>query len=302
MSTMNFDGRVAVVTGAGNGVGRAHALELARRGAQVVVNDLGGSIAGVGSDESAAARVVAEIIAAGGSAVANFDSVATVEGGERIIGTALDAFGRLDVVVANAGILRDASAMKLTVEQLDAVLDVHLHGAFFTCLPAFRWMKENGGGRLILTTSASGLFGNFGQSNYAAAKMGVVGLMRVLSIEGQRYGITANAIAPMAKTRLTVGEDVESDPMAPSRVTPIVVALAHESNQVSGETFLSGWGVFARTFVAQAPGWYHGDTEVSAEDVVAHWDQIRDASGAVEIASAMVVGDWLAGRADIGVK
>jgi NAD(P)-dependent dehydrogenase (short-subunit alcohol dehydrogenase family) len=272
-------------------------LEFARRGARVVVNDLGGSTAGVGSDESAAARVVAEIAAAGGEAVANYDSVATLEGGERIINTALTTWGRVDTVVANAGILRDVSAAKLTVEQLDAVLDVHLRGAFFTVLPAFRWMKDNGGGRLILTTSASGLFGNFGQSNYAAAKMGIVGFMRVLSIEGARYGITANAIAPMAKTRLTGSqEDVVDDPMAPSRVTPIVVALGHQSNTVTGETFLSGSGLFARTFIAQAPGWYPGDRAVTAEEVVAHWDQIRDAANPVELPNALVVMEWLSGR------
>ncbi len=297
MDRLEFDGQVVIVTGAGNGIGRAHALEFARRGARVVVNDLGGAADGTGADESAAAKVVAEIVAAGGEAVANTDSVATEEGGARITQTALDAFGQVDVVIANAGILRDVSLGKLTTAQLDAVLDVHLRGSFFTCLPAFRWMKENGvAGRFVLTTSTSGLFGNFGQANYAAAKMGIFGLMRVLSIEGARSNIRANAIAPVAKTRLTVGSDVEDDLMAPSRVTPIVVALSHPSSTVTGETFLSGWGVFARTFVAQAPGWIYGDSAVSAEDVVAHWDQIRDAANAKEVPNGNAIGEWMAAR------
>lgn len=291
---LTFDERVVVVTGAGNGVGRAHALDLARRGARVVVNDLGGSTDGRGNDDAAASRVVAEIEAAGGTAVANFDSVATPEGGERIIATALSTWGRVDAVIANAGFLRDKSFVKLEVADLDAILDVHLRGAFFTVAPAFRWMKDNGGGRIVVTTSASGLYGNFGQTNYAAAKLGVVGLMRTLSIEGARSGITANAIAPIASTRLTRGADGDhDDPMAPWKVSPLAVALCHHTNQISGETFLAGGGVYARSWVALGPGWRPEEAEMTAEGVMANWGKIRDSSSFVEPDNALALTSWL---------
>jgi NAD(P)-dependent dehydrogenase (short-subunit alcohol dehydrogenase family) len=293
---LGYDGHVVIVTGAGNGVGRAHALEAARRGARVVVNDLGGTTDGRGGNDAAASQVVEEIRAAGGEAVANFDSVATPEGGERITATALEAFGRVDAVIANAGILRDKSAANLSVEDLDAVLDVHLRGSFFTVLPAYRWMKDNGGGRVLLTTSASGLYGNFGQANYAAAKLGIVGLTRVLAIEGPKYGITANAIAPVASTRLTRGDaasDDAADPMAPSKVTPIAIALTLPSNEVNGEVFLAGSGVFARTWVALGRGWFPGEGDCTVEGVVAHWDEIRSTADAAEPADAMATGPWL---------
>ena len=299
MSELTFDGSVVIVTGAGHGVGRAHALEFARRGAKVVVNDLGGNTDGTGGSQGAAADVVEEIKAAGGEAVANFQSVATPEGGESITQTALDAFGRVDVVVSNAGILRDRTFAKLSVADLDAVLDVHLRGSFFVCGPAFRWMKENGGGgRIVITSSASGLFGNFGQSNYAAAKLGAVGLMRVMALEGARNGINVNAIAPMANTRLTgAGEpEADDDVKSPARVTPLVVALAHPSCEISGETFLAGYGIFSRVWVALGPGWAPGDEVVSAEDIAEHWDAIRDASSSVEVANAMATTDWLQER------
>ena len=290
--TLSFDGKVVAITGAGNGVGRAHALEFARRGAKIVVNDLGGAPDGSGADNSAASKVVNEITSLGGEAVANFASVATQDGGASVTQSALDAFGRIDVMVANAGILRDKSFLKTDVESLDAVLNVHLRGTFFTVQPAFAWMKENGGGRIVVTTSASGLFGNFGQANYAMAKLGIVGLMRVMSIEGAKNNIFTNAIAPMAATRLTMGEDKEDDPMAPSKVSPLVAALCHESSTVNGETFLAGWGIYARTWVAQGDGWRHGDKVVTAEDVVAHMDKIRDNSHFTEIANSLESGAW----------
>ena len=291
---LTFDERVVVVTGAGNGVGRAHALEFARRGARVVVNDLGGSTDGRGNDDSAASKVVAEIVGAGGMAVANFDSVATPEGGQAIIDTALNTYGRVDAVVANAGFLRDKSFPKLEVPDLDAILDVHLRGAFFTVAPAFRWMKDNGGGRIVVTTSASGLYGNFGQANYTAAKLGVVGLMRTISIEGARAGITANAIAPIASTRLTRGSDGDhDDPMAPWKVSPLAVALCHQSNTITGETFLAGGGVYARTWVALGPGWRPSEAEMTAEAVVENWNKIRDSSSFTEPENAMAISGWL---------
>ncbi len=286
---MRFDGKVAVVTGAGGGVGRAYALDLARRGASVVVNDLGGATDGTGSSDAAASKVADEIEALGGEAVANFDSVASFEGGRRIIDTALERFGQVDILIANAGILRDQSFAKLTQENLQTVLDVHLMGSFSTAQPAFQHMKERGaGGKIILTTSASGLFGNFGQTNYTAAKMGIWGLMRTLSIEGARNDIQANCVAPAASTRLTGGE-AESGPMAPSSVAPLVVALCHASSKITGETFMSGYNWYTRCFMAQAPGWAAPeDQTVTAEEIVAHWDEIRATDGFREIAHALV--------------
>lgn len=285
---IRFDGKVAVVTGAGAGVGRQYALELARRGARVVVNDLGGATDGTGASDAAASRVVAEIEAAGGEAAPSFDSVATFAGGQRIIDTAIDRFGGCDILIANAGILRDKSFPKLTVADLEAVLGVHLTGAFSTAQPAFRHMKESGkGGKIVLTTSSSGLFGNFGQANYSAAKMGIVGLMRTLAIEGARTNIQVNCVAPAASTRLTGGEDADG-PGAPKRVAPLVIALVHESCAITGETFMSGFNWYTRCFMAQAPGWAApADAEVSPEDLAGHWDQVRATAGFAEVESAL---------------
>lgn len=286
---IRFDGKAAVVTGAGGGVGRAYTLDLARRGASVVVNDLGGATDGTGASETLAAKVVAEIEAMGGKAVPNFDSVSTAEGGKRIINTALEHFGKCDILIANAGILRDQSFAKLTQENLNSVLDVHLMGTFFTAQPAFQHMKEKGdGGKIVLTTSASGLFGNFGQANYCAAKMGIWGLMRVLSIEGARSGIHVNCVAPVASTRLTSGEEAIGH-KSPGSVAPLVVALCHESFSISGETFMAGHNWYTRCFMAQAPGWAASeDAKVSAEEVADHLDQIRDAQNYREVENAMV--------------
>ena len=298
---LRFDGKVAVVTGAGGGVGRAYALELARRGARVVVNDLGGAADGTGGSEAAASQVVAAIEAAGGEAAASFDSVASFEGGQRIIDTAVERFGGCDILIANAGILRDKSFAKLAPEDLQAVLDVHLIGAFSTAQPAFRQMKEAGkGGRIVLTTSASGLFGNFGQANYTAAKMGIWGLMRTLSIEGERNDIRANCVAPVATTRLTGGEDPDG-PGAPRRVAPMTLALAHESCQLTGETFMAGYNWYSRCFMGHGPGWAAAaDADVSPEDVMAHLDEIRATEGFQETASAMVALEPLAKLRGLG--
>jgi NAD(P)-dependent dehydrogenase (short-subunit alcohol dehydrogenase family) len=284
--TIRFDDKVVVVTGAGNGLGRTYALQLAQRGAKVVVNDLGGSTDGRGDDQSAASRVVEEIRAAGGEATANFDSVATQAGGANIIRTALDAYGRVDAVIANAGILRDRSFSKLSQEELDIILDVHLRGTMFTVQPAFNWMRENGGGNIVMTASPSGLFGAFGQANYCAAKLGIVGMMRVMAIEGAKAGIKVNALAPTAATRLTAtagmsGEATEpktpeEDPMSTERVSPLVLALAHASCPASGEIFNAGCGWISRAVVAVNEGVLLDD--FSPEGVAAQWDAIRDPS------------------------
>jgi NAD(P)-dependent dehydrogenase (short-subunit alcohol dehydrogenase family) len=201
---IRFDDRVAIVTGAGGGLGRVYALELAKRGAKVVVNDLGGARDGSGAGSTSSAdAVVQEIIAAGGEAVANYDSVATVEGGENIVKTALEHFGRVDILVNNAGILRDKSFVNMTPKMWEPVLAVHLQGAYNVTRPAFLAMRENKYGRIVMTTSAAGLYGNFGQTNYGAAKMGIVGLMNTLKLEGEKYNIKVNAVAPLAATRLT---------------------------------------------------------------------------------------------------
>lgn len=281
MSDVVFDHRVAIVTGSGGGLGRSYALELARRGARVVVNDLGGAVDGTGGEHSAADRVVAEILAAGGEAVANYDSVATPEGGASIVQTALDAFGTIDIVVNNAGILRDRSFAKLDPADLDAVLDVHLKGAFYVTQPAFRVMKEKGYGRLVFASSNAGLLGNFGQSNYGSAKMGLVGLSNVLAIEGAKYDIKSNVIAPLARTRMT--EDLLgplAELMDPEQVVPMVVYLASEECAVTHEIFSAGGGRYARFFVGATPGWFAGAGVVpSVEEVRDHLDQIRDTEG-----------------------
>ena len=203
MSEIRYDGRVAVVTGAGGGLGKTYALMLASRGASVVVNDLGGASDGTGAGTSMADEVVKEINESGGKAVANYDSVSTPEGGEGIIQTAVENFGKVDIVINNAGILRDKTFAKLEPQHLEAVIDVHLKGAFFVTQPAYRVMKENNYGRIVFAASGAGIFGNFGQSNYGAAKMGLVGLSNVLAVEGAKNNIKCNVIAPIAKTRLT---------------------------------------------------------------------------------------------------
>ncbi len=281
MSDIRYDGRVAVITGAGGGLGKTYALEMARRGAKVVVNDLGGKSDGTGAGHSMADQVVEEIKQAGGEAVANYDSVSTPEGGEGIIQSALSAFGKVDVVVNNAGILRDKTFLKLTPEELGIVLDVHLKGAFYVSQPAFRAMKEKGYGRFIFTSSAAGILGNFGQTNYGAAKMGLVGLMNVLAVEGAKYNIKCNTIAPTARTRMT--EELLG-PLAPlldpETVTPLVVYLGSEACELTHEIFSVGGGRFARMFVGLTPGWVaDGGAKVSAEDVASHIEQIRDPEG-----------------------
>ena len=278
MSKLTYDGKVAVITGAGGGLGRQHALLLASRGALVVVNDLGGSVDGTGENASAAQKVVDEIRAAGGEAVANHDSVSTPEGGEAIIQTAIDAYGRVDIVINNAGILRDKTFHNMTPEFVDPVIDVHLKGAFNVSKPAWIRMREQNYGRIVSTSSAAGIFGNFGQANYGAAKMGLVGLSRVLAAEGAKYNIKANVIAPLALTRMTENlMGALGEKLAPELVSPIVAWLAHEDCDVSGEIYSVGGGRVARVFIGETVG--YTKPGITLEDIRDNWATIRNTDG-----------------------
>ena len=298
---IRFDGRVAVVTGAGGGLGRVYALELAKRGAKVVVNDFGGARDGEGQGSvSPADRVVKEIRDAGGEAVANYDSVATPEGGEGIVRTALEAFGRVDILINNAGILRDKGLLKMEPENWKVVLDVHLNGAYHVTRPAFAAMREQGYGRIVMTTSAAGLYGNFGQTNYSAAKMGLVGFMNTLKLEGSKYNVKVNTIAPIAASRLTA--DILPpdllEKMKPEFVAPLVLYLCAEECPVSGKIYNAGMGFYNRAAVMTSPGTVIGDgaSVPSVEDVAAHWEKILSLKGAREYEQLndLVLGDMLA--------
>ena len=281
---MRFDGRVAIVTGAGGGLGRVYALELARRGASVVVNDLGGARDGSGSGSPRPAdEVVQEIIVAGGEAVANYDSVATLEGGRAIVQTAREHFGKVDILINNAGILRDKSFARMEPEMWEGVLAVHLQGAYNVTRPAFQAMKEQGYGRIVMTTSAAGLFGNFGQANYSAAKMGLVGLMNTLKLEGEKYNIKVNTVAPLATTRLT--EDVLppdfQEKLRPEFVAPLVLYLCAEQCPVTGLIVNAGGGFFGRAALASVPPILVGDGEEppTVEQIHRHWAEIDSLEG-----------------------
>ncbi len=293
MSDVRFDDRVAIVTGAGGGLGRAHALLLASRGAKVVVNDLGGARDGTGSGSAMADQVVAEIKAAGGEATPNHNGVDTAEGGEAIVKTAMDAYGKVDIVVNNAGILRDRAFHNQTEEDWDKVLLVHLKGAFCVTQPAFRVMRQNAYGRIVFTTSAAGLFGNFGQTNYGSAKMALVGLMNTLKIEGQKYNILSNTIAPLAGSRLT--EDILPPPMLealrPELVSPAVAYLCSEECTESGGVWSAGGGYFGRVAMVEGKGVALGASgEITIEQIRDNWGKIKDMSGAEEFANANAEG------------
>jgi len=278
---IRFDGRVAVVTGAGGGLGRVYALELAKRGAKVVVNDLGSAKDGTGEGSATPAQqVVEEITRGGGVAIANYDNVATPEGGENIIRAAVQAYGTVDILINNAGILRDRTLAKMEPETWQAVLDVHLHGAYHATKPAFALMKEKGYGRIIMTTSAAGLYGNFGQANYSSAKLALVGFMNTLKLEGGRYNIKVNTVAPIAASRLMadVIPPEMLDKMKPEFVAPLVLLLASEKCPVSGRIYNAGVGVYNRAAVVTGPGTVVGKEgkTPAPEEIAAVIAKIRD--------------------------
>jgi len=266
---------VAVITGAGRGLGRAYALLLASRGAKVVVSDTGGAISGEDTDAGVAEAVVKEITAAGGEAVACAESVATAEGGRAIISSALDRYGRIDILIHNAGNNRYAPLAEMTYEDFDAVLDVHLRGAFHVVRPAFGPMCRAGYGRVVLTSSIGGLYGAHRVANYAAAKAGIIGLASVVAIEGAGHGVRCNVIVPAALTRLAEGLDTSAyPPMGPELAAPAAAWLAHESCSVSGEMLVSIAGRVARAFIAETPGVYRPAWTI--EQVAEQIDAIRD--------------------------
>ena len=280
MADIRFDGKVAIVTGAGGGLGRSHAIELAQRGAKVLVNDLGGAMDGSGGGSDAANKVVEEIKAAGGEAIANGSSVTDDAGVAHMIAQATDAWGRIDVIIANAGVLRDRSFPKMDIADFEFVLNVHLMGTFKPIKAAWEIMKAQNYGRIVVTTSSTGLYGNFGQANYGAAKMGIIGLMNTLKIEGQKNNIHVNAISPVAGTRMTESlmpaETMKR--VAPEFVTPGVLYLCSEEAP-TGAILTAAGGVFALARMYETEGTYLGDHPASPEDVRDHWAQITDEAG-----------------------
>lgn len=293
MADLDFRGRVAVVTGAGRGIGRAYAKLLAALGARVVVNDLGGSLEGDGSDPGPASSVVAEIEDAGGEARADHHDVSTEEGAVALVDDAVRSFGRVDAVLNNAGIVRWAGMPEVDAGNLEAHLAVHVGGSFHVARAAWPHMTAQAYGRIVMTTS-SGIFGLPDNTSYATAKAGVIGLTRSLAMAGTAHGVKANLIAPAAVTRMagtpTPPPAQEGlDAMSPDRVAPMAAYLAHESCPVNGEIYAAGAGRFARIFIAQAPGWVHGESLPTIEDVAEHWEAIHDDAGYTIPAS---LGEW----------
>ena len=280
MADLRFDGKVAIVTGAGGGLGKQHALELARRGAKVVVNDLGGSMDGSGGSSAAADAVVAEIKAAGGEAIANGASVTDDAGVAHLVKQTMDEWGRIDVLIANAGILRDKSFSKMEIADFELVLNVHLMGTVKPTKAVWEIMKAQNYGRIVVTTSSSGLYGNFGQSNYGAAKLGIIGFMNTIKLEGQKNNVHINAISPVAATRMTENL-MPAETLArlkPEYVTPGVVYLASEEAP-TGHILAAGAGVFALARIYETEGVYLGEGGLSAEEVRDNWSKITDEAG-----------------------
>ena len=290
MADIRFDNRVAIVTGAGGGLGRSHALLLASRGAKVVVNDLGGGVDGSGASTKAADQVVEEIKKAGGEAVANYDGVDTLEGAQKIVATAKEAFGKLDIVINNAGILRDVSFMKMTEDDWNKVLQVHLNGTMFVSKAAWPLLRENNFGRVVNTTSAAGLYGNFGQANYSSAKLGIVGLTKTLAHEGAKYNIKCNVIAPIAKSRMTetIMPPNVLEKLLPEYVSPLVGYLCSEGLEETAQVYAVGGGYFSRVAVVEAGGiGLSTDGGITPEQVSEKWKEINDLSSAQPFNNAM---------------
>jgi NAD(P)-dependent dehydrogenase (short-subunit alcohol dehydrogenase family) len=275
MTKLDFDGRVAIVTGAGRGLGRAHALALAARGARVIVNDIGAELDGSGSSVPAAEEVVKEIAAKSGQAIADMSNIADPDGARSLVEKALSEFGRIDILINNAGIIRDRSFRKMTLEDFRAVIDVHLMGAVQLCHAVWEPMKNAGYGRIISTTSMTGYLGNFGQTNYGTAKMGLIGLTRTLALEGESGNIKCNIISPVALTRMTGGVGVGDllDGFSPELVSAAVVALAHEDCPVNGSIISAGGGRFAEVLIAETDGYF--DADATPESVAGNWEVVR---------------------------
>ena len=275
--TIRYDGKVAIVTGAGGGLGRSHAIELAKRGAKVVVNDLGGSVSGEGQNSEAALAVVAEIEALGGEAMAHPANVAVMEQVEDMVSQTMSAWGRIDILVNNAGILRDKSFIKMDMADFKLVLDVHLMGSVNCTKAVWEIMKNQEYGRIVMTSSSSGLYGNFGQSNYGAAKLGVVGFMNTLAQEGAKYNIRVNALAPTAGTRMTEGLMSEQafNLLTPETVTPAVLYLVAE-NAPTHTILAAGAGAYAVAKIVETESVWLPEGEQTPEGIAAHWDQIAN--------------------------
>jgi len=280
MADIRFDGKVAIVTGAGGGLGRQHALELARRGAKVVVNDLGGAVDGSGGSSAAAEAVVAEIKAFGGEAIANGGSVTDDAGVANMVKQAMDAWGRIDILVANAGILRDKSFSKMEMSDFEAVMNVHVMGTVKPAKAVWEIMKAQNYGRILVTTSSTGLYGNFGQANYGAAKLALIGFMNTLKLEGQKNNIHVNAISPVAATRMTenlMPAEVLAK-LKPEYVTPAVVFLVSEEAP-TGVIMTAGAGAFAQARIYETEGVYLGEGGLSVEEVRDNFGRISDPAG-----------------------
>jgi NAD(P)-dependent dehydrogenase (short-subunit alcohol dehydrogenase family) len=286
---IDFRNEVVIVTGAGGGLGRLYALDVAARGASVVVNDVGADVHGVGTDSTRAQSVVQEILDVGGTAVASSDSVATAQGGAKIVQTALDNFGRVDAVISNAGIIRTQPFSTLDPDDLGDMLDVHLKGGFYVSQPAFRAMKENGGGRFVFIASSSGLFGQEHLAHYGAAKSGLIGLANVIGIEGAELGIRANCVLPFGYSRMVPAnrEGAEANPVddrfqasiLPEKVVPVVTFLASCECSLNHHIYSAAAGRYARAFIGLTDGWLaDGDVTPSAEDIAAHLEEINDVS------------------------
>jgi len=283
---LDFKGRVALVTGAGGGLGRTYALEFARRGAKVVVNDLGGDRHGASASISMADKVVAEIKEAGGTAIANYDSV---ESGEKIIRAAIDNFGRIDILINNAGILRDTSFLKMSETDWDLIMKVHLKGAFSVTKAAWPYMKEQKYGRILFTCSNSGIYGSFGQANYSAAKMGLIGLSNTLALEGAKYNILCNVLVPTAGSRLTqtVFPEELIDQFKPEFVTPLAIYLSHENFKESGKIFEAGAGWYGTVENRRSKG--VAMPSASAEMIEKNWNEITNMEGAKHFRSSQEI-------------